>query len=411
MPNDMQRPLLVSTGWSPLKGGVPSCNRSLAIALAEAGYPVVCLVEHAEQAEIADAHEHGVRLVNAARTPAGPDMMLPAPEILELAPDVVIGHDRFTGPVAWAYARHLAQARFVFIVHTAPPEIEPYKDSGRTAQVIAQREAVTRQLAVSADVVAAMGPRLRRYAADLLSDDSGPGHVVRLDPGLSPMGGSGSSARVRQAPAKHHVLVLGRTDDVVLKGLDIAARAVAAVADRYSDAGLLVRGAPQDQCDSLHSKLARLSDLARERIDVRAYSVDAAELHRDLVRSAVCVMPSRVEGLGLVALEAIAANTPVLVSSKSGTAELLRELLGRSAEPMIVDVHDHQRRDTAAWAAALDGVLRDLPAALHYAGQVREQLAGRLKWSDTVATLVRALRNDDASTAASVAEAGTATHR
>jgi glycosyltransferase involved in cell wall biosynthesis len=397
-PNDVQRPLLVCTSWAPVNGGVPSCNRSLAIALAQAGHPVVCLVEQAGTAEIKDALEHGVTLVSAARTPAGPDLMLPTREILDLAPDVVIGHDRFTGPVAWAYARHLGRSRFVFIVHTAPPEIEPYKDSGRAAEVIAQREAVTRQLAASADVVAAMGPRLRRYAADLLSDDSGPGHVVRLDPGLTQA--RGVTAQVRRSPAKHHVLVLGRTDDVVLKGLDIAARAVAAVADRYSTADLLVRGAPKDQCDSLHGRLARLSGLARGRIDVRAYSVDAAELHRDLVRSAVCVMPSRAEGLGLVVLEAIAAGTPVLVSARSGAAELLRELLGRSAEPMIVDVHDHQRRDTAAWAAALDGVLRDLPAALHYAGQIREQLAGRLRWSDTAATLTSALRGDDARTPA-----------
>ncbi|UXY28180.1 glycosyltransferase [Streptomyces sp. HUAS TT20] len=193
----------------------------------------------------------------------------------------------------------------------------------------------------------------------------------------------------------HHVLVLGRTDDVVLKGLDIAARAVAVVADRYSTAGLLVRGALRDQCGALHGEQAGLSGLARERVDVRAYSVDPAELHRDLGRSAVCVMPSCVEGLGLVPLEAIAAGTPVLVSAKCGSAELLRELLGRNAEPMIVDVHDHQRRDTAAWAAAIDGILGDLPAALHFADQVRGQLAGRLKWSDTVATLTRALRNAD----------------
>lgn len=101
-------------------------------------------------------------------------------------------------------------------------------------------------------------------------------------------------------------------------------------------------------------------------------------------------MPSRVEGLGLVVLEAIAAATPVLVSAKSGAAELLRELLGPLAEPMIVDIHDDLHRDTTAWTAAIEHILRDLPAALRYADQIRDRLASQLKWGDTVATLMHA---------------------
>ncbi|MFC4498270.1 MULTISPECIES: glycosyltransferase family 4 protein [Streptomyces] len=393
--SEEQRPLLVNTTWSPLQGGVPTWNRSLAIALVEAGYPTACLVERATEAEHEDARRHGVTLFTAARTPAGPSLLLPARPVLDLDPNLVIGHDRFSGPAAWAYARHFAHARLVHIVHTAPPEIEPYKNSGRAGLLIAEREQITLRMAASADVVAAVGPRLRRYAADLLSDESGPGQVLRLDPGLT---AAADPAPVRRPPAKHHVLVLGRTDDVVLKGLDIAARAVAVVATRDSTVGLRVRGAPQEQCDALHRKLVRLSGLARERIDVRAYTVDPAELRRDLVRSAVCVMPSRAEGLGLVALEAIAAGTPVLVSAKSGAAELLLELLGRLAEPMIVDIHDDGPRDATAWAAAIEHILRDLPAALRYAGQVRELLAGRLTWGDTVATLMRALTTSPATT-------------
>src|SRR4051812_22334072 len=157
-PGEQQRPLLVSTSWSPANGGVPAYNRSLAIALAQAGHQVVCLVERATEAERADARSHGVLLLSAVCTPAGPALMLPAPQVLEPAPDLVIGHDRFTGPAAWAYARHFARARLVQVVHTAPPEIEPYKESGRASEVIAEREAVTRRLAASADVVAAPGP-------------------------------------------------------------------------------------------------------------------------------------------------------------------------------------------------------------------------------------------------------------
>jgi glycosyltransferase involved in cell wall biosynthesis len=381
--------LLVCGCWSPTKGGVPTFNRALAIGLAEIGHRTACLVEQATEAERDDARNHGVTLLTAARTPAGPSFFMPAAAALDFGADTVIGHDRFTGEIAWAYARVYAQARLVLIVHTAPPEIEPYKNSGRAAQLIGQREAYTRSLAAEADVVAAVGPRLERYAADLLADGLGPRHVLRLDPGID-VGGSGTEER--RPPTKRHVLVLGRTDDIVLKGLDIAALAVAAVRTTGRDApGLLVRGAPESECDALHAELVALSGLARERIEVRPYTVEPTELRRDLARSAVCVMPSRVEGFGLVALEAIAAGTPVLVSSKSGAAELLHSRLGRSAEPMITEVTDDLETDVKAWSAGLGLVLSDLPGALSYAGEVRRRLAAQLRWSDTAESLVRAV--------------------
>ncbi|MET9888398.1 glycosyltransferase family 4 protein [Streptomyces sp. NPDC006430] len=381
--------LLVCGSWSPTKGGVPTFNRSLAIGLAEAGHRTGCLVEQATEAERDDAHSRGVTLLPAARTPAGPSLLLPTAIVREFGADTVIGHDRFTGEFAWAHARLYASARLVYIVHTAPPEIEPYKNSGRTADLIRQRERHTRALAAEADVVAAVGPRLERYAADLLADGLGPGRIVRLDPGMEV--GAGTAVE-RRPPAKRHVLVLGRTDDIVLKGLDIAALAVAAVRATGHDApGLLVRGAPENECDALHAQLVALSGLARERIEVRPYTVEPAELRRDLARSAVCVMPSRVEGFGLVALEAIAAGTPVLVSSKSGAAELLHRRLGRSAEPMIVEVADDLNADVKAWSAALGLVLSDLPSALGYAGEVRGRLAAQLRWRDTADSLVVAV--------------------
>jgi glycosyltransferase involved in cell wall biosynthesis len=97
-------------------------------------------------------------------------------------------------------------------------------------------------------------------------------------------------------------------------------------------------------------------------------------------------MPSRVEGFGLVALEAIGAGTPVLVSRKSGVAELLTDRLGRIAMPMIVDGDD-----PALWAAAIRRVLTDLPAAFDYAHDVAVRLADQLRWTTVVDQLVTRL--------------------
>ena len=247
------------------------------------------------------------------------------------------------------------------------------------------RERITRLVAANADVVAAVGPRLQRYTADLLEDGSGRIRVVRLDPGLGPL-----HPGMRQPPPKQQVLMLGRTEDLELKGLDIAARSIAAVPDA-SGLGLLVRGAPPGECDTLHRTLVTFSGMARERIDVRPFTTDPGELRRDLLRSLVCVMPSRVEGFGLVALDAIAAGTPLLVSAKSGAAELLRDRLGRLAEPMLVDIADEPDTDVRCWSEAIARVLADPAAALRHADDVRHRLAPGLTWRHTVAAIVDAV--------------------
>ncbi|WP_128801439.1 MULTISPECIES: glycosyltransferase family 4 protein [unclassified Streptomyces] len=375
--------------WAPARGGVPAFNRVLATAMAENGHRTACLVLSATAEEHEDARRCGVTLLTAERTPAGPDFLLPAASAVGFGADVIVGHDRFSGSAAWAYARLYTSARLVYIAHTVPAEIERYKNSGAATARIEERERLIRELGAAADVVAAVGPRIARRTADLLAGDGSTAAdgVVRLDPGITlPRHPS------RRPPATRHVLVLGRTEDIGLKGLDLAARAVADVPVLPGPPlTLLVRGASADECDGLHSTLVEISRLARERVDVRPYTVDPAELRRDLTRAALCLMPSRVEGFGLVALEAIAAGTPVLVSGSSGAAELLREMLGFEAEPMIVEMSGDEETDVRRWSRAIAKVTSDLDAAFAYAEKVRTGLAGRLDWQATARALAAAV--------------------
>jgi len=380
--------LALNCAWPASKGGIPAFNRHLLAAFAAAGHRAACLVEAPTRDDIDDAAAHGVELYAAERTPAGPSMVLDSPATRLLEPDIVIGHDRFTGPSAWVHKRRYhPDASLVHIVHTAPAEIERFKGGIEATERAEEREQVTRLVATDADVVAAVGSRLQRYTADLLEDGSGLIRVVRLDPGLGPL-----YPGMRRLPPKKQVLMLGRTDDLELKGLDIAARSIAAGHGVNAAAlGLLVRGAPPGECDSLHRTLVTLSGMARERIDVRPFTTDPDELRRDLLRSLVCIMPSRVEGFGLVALDAIAAGTPVLVSAKSGAAELLRDRLGRLAEPMIVDIIDEPNTDVRCWSAAIERILADPEAALRHAEEVQQRLAPGLTWQHTAAAIVDAV--------------------
>ena len=72
----------------------------------------------------------------------------------------------------------------------------------------------------------------------------------------------------------------------------------------------------------------------------------------------VIVMPSRTEGFGLVALEAISAGVPVLVSSESGIAKALEKVEGG----MTVVVDSEKPKD---WAGRIKQLSEQKPKDRH----------------------------------------------
>lgn len=304
-------------------------NREICTALAEAGARVTCLVPEAEAAERTEAQEAGVELIAAAPI-AGLDAMqrlLQRPQLpADAAPDWIIGHDRITGTAARFLHENFypAAARAQF-VHTAPGQIEWHKppEAGSTAtEKSEERERLQLELARDADLVVAVGPRLHRDFADLLAGLPKQPRLHRLDPGLSPRTDRGGSP-VTQC------LLLGRAEDAQLKGLDLAARALAKLAEMRAKAPrLVIRGTKPGTGDALREQLLETAGRRDLEIRPKAYTADIVRLQEDLRRASVLLMPSRSEGFGLVATEAIAAGVPLLVSEHSGIAELLRERLG-----------------------------------------------------------------------------------
>jgi glycosyltransferase involved in cell wall biosynthesis len=229
-----------------------------------------------------------------------------------------------------------------------------------------------------------------RYVQSVVGDGYGGVRVLQLDPGLHV---PGCPNLLREVPASRTVLLLGRADEVALKGLDIAAKALAQVTmpPGRPRPALFVRGAMGAECDELREQLARTAGLARDRVDVRSFTSDVDQIQHSLRRAALSIMPSRVEPFGLVVFEALGLGTPVLLTDKSGAAETLRDLLGSRAEPMIVESDDHPTKHLANWTSAMKRVLDDLPAAFAYTHEVRSQLAGRLSWDEMASTLLDGL--------------------
>jgi len=148
------------------------------------------------------------------------------------------------------------------------------------------------------------------------------------------------------------VLFVGRIQP--LKGLDVAVEALAL--SRHRDARLVVVGGPSGADGDVD--LARV----RRRIDdlglggrVHLVAPQPHHLLSTYYRAAdLCLVPSRSESFGLVALEAAACGTPVVASAVGGLTSLVIDgVTGRLIEG----------RDPAAFATAVDDLLGDTDIA------------------------------------------------
>jgi D-inositol-3-phosphate glycosyltransferase len=175
-----------------------------------------------------------------------------------------------------------------------------------------------------------------------------------------------------------------------LKGADIAVRTLAALrAERPSDragprsrpATLLLVGGPSGV--EGHAELARLHRLVADLgLQERVLFVPPQPHGRLALyyRAAdVCLVPSRSESFGLVALEAAACGTPVVAAAVGG----LSTLVAHGVSGFLVE-----GRDPAAYAAHV-ATLLDHPAVAAEMSVRAAVRAGEYRWSITAARLRR----------------------
>jgi glycosyltransferase involved in cell wall biosynthesis/tetratricopeptide (TPR) repeat protein len=374
--------LCVASEWRSFNGGISTFSRKLAEALATEGHLIVCLVPDTTLEEVSAARGSGVLLCEAPRSPgvSGLARLASQPKLpASFEPELIVGHGRITGPAAkMLQDQWFPMAKRIHVVHTVPADIEWYKEtdeSTRPSTTGEQRETIELELASTANVVVAVGPLLYREAIDLVRRATPKPEVHRLMPGLD------AWHEIVQPPETVRCLVLGRTEDFKLKGLDIAARAFGLLPSMpgLPQPLLVVRGSPPADAVRLRDRLREFAG-AGARIHVRDYAADEYVLERDLARTSVVLLPSRSEGFGLTALEAIAAGVPVLVSGRSGIGEFLQEI--PEAANTVVPIADDLDEDAAKWSTALDFILRDREAAFSRARRLRERLEPAMSWDD-----------------------------
>ena len=139
------------------------------------------------------------------------------------------------------------------------------------------------------------------------------------------------------------LLFVGRIQP--LKGAETAVRTLAALAGEHPDARLLVVGGPSGPhgAAEVERLVALVGDLGLDG-QVTFVPPQPHELLSTYYRAAdVCLVPSRSESFGLVALEAAACGTPVVASEVGG----LRTLVDHGRTGFLVD--DGAPESYAAW--------------------------------------------------------------
>ncbi len=393
--NDARWPvvLAVADEWFPKLGGISTLNRSLCGALADARADVYCLVPSSTYEEREDAAALNVRLVDSVPVPGFTQRELllnkpPLPDGLKV--DVVIGHGRVTGHVAQVLVRgHFPDAIHLHLVHVNPDEVEWHKlDRGDDAGMRAdERSKIEIEIAAAATRAVPVGPRLDEWMSREMSIEGRPA-PVRLDPGFD----------VQDAPQRivhpgvPRILLIGRAEDEAVKGIDIAAAALGEsirAAPGNTRWELVIRGVPDGATERLRNRVMSWIDHHRVEVTPRPYSSSRKDVEREYRAASLVIVPSRVEGFGLVGHEAIRAGTPLLISGRSGLGLLLeKDLDTRDSDKIVVPVVNNTTDDIRAWSHRISSAMHDLDANFAMAARVQKVMAAKRTWAMAAQSLL-----------------------
>lgn len=367
-------------------GGMNVYVRELVGSLAQAG--VACNVYvrrwNADLPDVVDV-EPGFRVVHV---PAGPLELTKEelPGIVDQYADWVAEHVAGIGDVNSLHAnywlsgvaghriKHALDLPLVSTFHTLARVKAETGDPEPARRVQAESEVIACSDAILASCTAEASQLTQLYGAD-------PGRIEIVPPGVdhaffSP--GDRRGARAALGLGDHPVvLFVGRIQP--LKGVDVAVRTLAALA--HPDAVLVVVGGASGAVGD--HEVERVQKLAADLgVADRIHWVDPQPHHllSTYYRAAdVCLVPSRSESFGLVALEAAACGTPVVAAAVGG----LRTIVAHGGTGFLVD-----GRDPAVYAGYVEQILDSPVLAAELSAAAAHRATG-YTWSTTAGRLRR----------------------
>ncbi|MBT8226950.1 MAG: glycosyltransferase family 4 protein [Dactylosporangium sp.] len=399
--NNRRSLLFLAPKWTGSNGG-DTVNRDLARALANLGFEVFVRVSE-EYFEPESMHSN--LIVNGLVPFPGVSLKERANlfrrEGLPREVDIIVGHGRLTGGAAQYLQQQVyPTAARVQFVHADTGAMDVRRNLFGTREQLAagieeseshEREEVL--LIEGAALTIGVGPVLTAYASKLASQCGNPPQVYDMFPGVEVF----DQPLLSGDPKKINLLLLGRVDDPI-KGVDIAANMVRELrgrgytgfgSDGKPEVNLIIRGANPDTVSKITGKVSRMADCA---VEVRPFTADRKEIQSDIRAASVLLMPSRLEGFGLVGTEGLGNGVPVLVSGCSGLGEVLSDpnrFPNHMAELFVVPMTGKEPTENivGSWADKLMTIIDDLPEARVAAATVQSYLAQTYTWDHVARAL------------------------
>jgi D-inositol-3-phosphate glycosyltransferase len=369
-------------------GGMNVYVRALASSLARAGVDcdVYTRAEHPEQPEVVEV-EAGFRVLHI---PAGPRQAVAKHDLIDLVdvfaagakeriastPSVGVLHANYwlSGAVAHRL-KHELDLPMVATFHT----LARVKADAGLEDEPETRARIEHEVVACADLMLASTDDERAQLSSLYEAD--PDRIEVVPPGVDHTmfaPGDRRDARRRLGLGDGRVLLfVGRIQR--LKGVALAVRCLAAIDD--PTVTLVIVGGPSGPDGE--AELRRASALVDElgvADRVRFVSPRPHEQLANFYRAAdVCIVPSRTESFGLVALEAAACGTPVVAASVGG----LRSLVADGETGFLVE-----GRDPVDFAAPVALLLDDGDLASQMGARAAAH-SRRYSWSATAGRLRR----------------------
>ena len=345
---------LLASEWKSTAGGLSTLNRELAINLSQIQNVRVSLLvpEGAcNDEDKTEAKSLGVSVLDAKKCVGLDPLVWLSNPPQDHKIDIIVGP---VGCQVQLIKRHpnFENCKWVHVVHTAPEDLSKYKGYSDPISKGEKKLWDEVDLCKCADLVVPVGPKLTKAYHGYLQGSKKDEDFFELIPGLFEREFVDLPAKQNPKDEKDDFIVLlcgrGEKEDFEVKGYNIAVKAFADQRLKGKHYSLLFVGSPEGKQDEVRKRLLRYG-IKKEQLTVREFVKSRERMKELFCEVDMVIMPSKSEGFGLVALEALSAGLPILVGSNSGFARAIEDIpLGLYS---IVD-----SEDPAKWAEAIQGV-------------------------------------------------------
>ena len=380
---------LLGDEWSSSTGGLSTINRELAIHLSNHSAVKLSLLvpEGAcNYEEKNEAHTYGITIVEAKRLAAFDRLDWLSFPPHEHLMDIVVGHGVKLGRQIQVIrdSARFPNCKWVQVVHTAPEDLSRYKCYSDPISKGETKHESEVELCKLADLVVPVGPKLKETYTSYLQRCKTDQDVLSITPGLFQR--EFGDLVAKQEPNEYgefKVLLFGRGDDedFELKGYNIAAQAFTDQRLNNKCYHLIFVGAPEGKQEEVREKLLQRG-IAEAQLTVRKFIQSRDRLKDLLCEADLAIMPSKSEGFGLVALEALSAGLPILVGCRSGFAKALESVPHGYSCVINSD-------DPAEWAKATEAVRIRHGMRLQEIKSLRESYGKMYSWKEQCEALVK----------------------